>query len=324
MNHAATVDPIYREPLANSASRTLATTHAQDSAVSWAAIVAGAAGAAALSMCLLILGVGLGMSSISPWAQSGISAERLGVSTIVWVTATSLLASALGGYLAGRLRIRWTALHSDETYFRDTAHGFLTWALATLVTASLLASAIGAIVSGGVQAGATVAGGAATGLVAGATSAATTDSAGPIDYYVDSLFRPGAASTVDASQPLDGAQPINASPAPRSAEIDIAEARGILTHVTGAESLSPDDTRYLGQLIARRTGLTQQQAEARVAEVHARLQAARETAESEAKSAADKARKATAYGSLWLFIALLGGAFFASLAATFGGRQRDL
>lgn len=313
MNTAATIDPIHREPLANSAVRTVATTQTQDSAVSWAAIVAGAAGAAALSMCLLILGVGLGLSSISPWAQSGISAERLGVSSIAWVTLTSLLASALGGYLAGRLRVRWTSLHSDETYFRDTAHGFLTWALATLVTASLMAGAIGAIVSGGVQAGATVASGAATGLAAGATSAVSGTSSESIGYYVDSLFR----RADDSTMPADG------SPM-RTAQEDTTEALGIFAHVSQTGSLSAGDTRYLGELISRRSGLTQQQAEARVAEVHARLQAAREAAETEAKSAADKARKTTAYGSLWLFIALLGGAFFASLAATYGGRQRDL
>jgi len=210
------------------------------------------------------------------------------------------------------LRVRWTSLHSDETYFRDTAHGFLTWALATLLTATLMASAIGAIVAGGVQAGATVASGAATGMMAGATGAAgNSDSVG---YYVDSLFR----RTDDNTMMLDGTQP------QRSAAEDASEARGIFANFAGTESLSPDDTRHLGQIIARRTGLSQLQAEARVTEVYTRLQTAKVAAETKAKEAADAARKATAYGSLWLFIALLGGAFFASLAATFGGRQRDL
>lgn len=312
MNQSAVVEPHFHEPMINTALPTVATAPTQESAVSWAAIVAGAAGAAALSLCLLILGVGLGLSSVSPWAQSGISAGRLGVSTILWVTLTSLLASALGGYLAGRLRVRWTALHSDETYFRDTAHGFLSWALATLVTATLMASVIASIVSGGVQAGATVAGGAATGLAAGATSMVSDNAGDPLGYYVDSLFRPVGDSAIDGSQ------------LPRSPQEDAAEARGIFAHVAGSAALTSDDTRQLGQLIARRTGMSQQQAEARVIEVHGRVQAARSALETETKDAADKARKATAYGSLWLFIALLGGAFFASLTATYGGRQRDL
>src|SRR5579862_9291350 len=116
------------------------------SAVSWAAIFVGAAGAAALSLILLILGVGLGLSSVSPFAASGASATTFGVSTIAWLTFTQLAASGLGGYLAGRLRTRWASTHVDEVYFRDTAHGFLAWAIATLVTATMLASTMGAIV----------------------------------------------------------------------------------------------------------------------------------------------------------------------------------
>ncbi len=312
MHAVAVTEPLHREPFANSAPRSATTVETQDSAVSWAAVVAGAAGAASLSLCLLILGVGLGLSSVSPWAQSGISAGKLGISTILWITLTSLAASALGGYLAGRLRVRWTALHSDETYFRDTAHGFLTWALATLVTATLMASAVGAIVSGGVQASATVAGGVANGLAAGATSAVSGDAGDSVGYYVDSLFRPVGDSVIDGSA------------ATRTAAEDLSEARGIFVHVTGTGALSTDDTRHLGQIVARRTGLSQQDAEVRVSDVYGRLQAAREALETDAKTAADNARKATAYGSLWLFIALLGGAFCASLAATFGGRQRDL
>lgn len=143
-------------------------TQSNTSAVSWGAIVAGAAAAAALSLILLILGTGLGLSSVSPWAHSGISAKTFGVSTILWVTATQLIASGMGGYLAGRLRTKWVAVHTDEVYFRDTAHGFLAWAVASLVTAALLTSVIGSIISGGIQAGASVAGGVATTATAAA------------------------------------------------------------------------------------------------------------------------------------------------------------
>ena len=128
------------------------------SAVSWSAIFAGAAAASALSLVLLILGTGLGLSSVSPWASAGIGTAAFGVSTILWVTCTQLIASGTGGYLAGRLRTRYVAVHNDEVYFRDTAHGFLTWAVATVLTASLLASAVGTVVG----AGASAAGGAAS------------------------------------------------------------------------------------------------------------------------------------------------------------------
>lgn len=113
------------------------------SAVSWGAILAGAAAAAALSLILLILGTGLGLSSISPWANDGVSATTFGVTTILWVTFTQLVAAGMGGYLAGRLRTKWLEVHDDEVFFRDTAHGFLAWAIASLATATLLTSVIG-------------------------------------------------------------------------------------------------------------------------------------------------------------------------------------
>ena len=158
------------------------------SAVSWGAIVAGAAAGASLSLILLILGVGLGLSSISPWATEGVSAKALGVSTIVWLT--QLLSPAMGGYLAGRLRTKWTGTHADEVYFRDTAHGFLAWAVASLATAVLLTSAIGSILNGGIQAGVSVTAGAASAApddlaVTGQESSA--DSAS-IAYFINSLF----------------------------------------------------------------------------------------------------------------------------------------
>ncbi len=285
------------------------------SAVSWGAIAAGAAAAASLSLILLILGVGLGLSSVSPWSSDGISATTLGVSTILWLTITQLLASAIGGYLAGRLRTRWTGLHRDEAYFRDTAHGFLAWAVSSLATAALLSSAIGAILSGGVQAGA-----AAVGGMAGTTAAASARmtpgaDGGPMAYFVDSLFRR------DASAP--------AAPAPgnesgdRAPGRDAAEVSRIFMNVSRADPLPPEDIRYVGQLVAQRTGLTQADAERRVADVYAKAQTRLRNAELAVREAADKARKASAYSALWLFVSLLSGAFIASLAATFGGRRRD-
>lgn len=121
------------------------------SAVAWGAVIAGAIGAAALSLVLLLLGTGLGLAVISPWASRGISDEAAGVSTILWVTVVQLLASGLGGYLAGRLRTRWTSVHTDEVFFRDTAHGFLAWSVATLLMATVLSSAVGTAIGMGLD-----------------------------------------------------------------------------------------------------------------------------------------------------------------------------
>ena len=141
---------------------------------------------------LFLLGTGLGLAVVSPWASERISGTAAGVSTIVWVTVVQLLASALGGYLAGRLRTRWVTVHTDEVFFRDTAHGFLAWAVATLLMATLLSSAIGTAISTGLKAGGEVAKSAVTLAGAGAAAASTSDDArdnNPLGYFVDSLFR---------------------------------------------------------------------------------------------------------------------------------------
>jgi hypothetical protein len=307
-------------------------TRADLSAVSWAAIVAGAAAAAALSLILLILGIGLGLSSVSPWAHYGVSAATFGVSTILWVTFTQLIASGMGGYLAGRLRTKWVAVHTDEVYFRDTAHGFLAWAVASLATAALLTSVIGSIVSGGVQAAASVAGSVATtataaaaGGAAGAGSemAKSGSDSGPMGYFVDSLFRKDMNVTATASAPT-GSGAMSRGAAEQGTAASSSEVARIFMNTIRTGNLPAEDVRYVGQVVAQRTGLTQQDAEKRVSDTYTRLQAKLRDAETAARDAADKGRKASAYAALWLFISLLIGAFVASLAATYGGRQRDI
>lgn len=292
------------------------------SAVSWGAIAAGAAAAAALSLILLILGVGLGLSSVSPWAQAGVSATTLGVSTIVWLTLTQLLASGMGGYLAGRLRTRWVDAQVDEIYFRDTAHGFLAWAVASLATAAMLTSVIGSIVGGGVQAGATM----ASGATVAATTAATDDGDASIAYFVDTLFRRDAdAAATSTSAPANPAPstPVDTALTNMDNEREIAEIGRILMFHNLSEPLPEDDVRHVGQLVAQRTGLSQEDAQKRVTDTYARAQSQVREAETDARAAADAARKAARTAALWLFVSLLIGAFCASLAATFGGRQRD-
>ncbi len=287
------------------------------SAVSWGAILAGAAVAAAASLILLSLGTGLGLSAISPWAQRGVRAATFGVSSIVWVVVTQLCASALGGYLAGRLRTRWAAVHTDEVYFRDTAHGLLSWAVATLVTAAILLGVVSSAVGAATQASATLASGAAVAGTAAAASAGRVgaDGTGPTAYLVDSLFRKEPSTSAPA--------PVADSAASDAVRLPLAEVTRIFVNASGAASLPPQDLRYLGQMVSQRTGLQPADAERRVADTYAALQTSMTNAKTAAAEAADKARKAGIQASLWLFIALLSGAFAASFTATIGGRERD-
>src|ERR1700677_2996467 len=130
----ARASPIYAETIGAGRNE------AHSSGVAWAAVIAGAFVAAALSLILLALGAGIGLSAISPWAGAGASGSAVSKGAIVWMILMEIISSAFGGYLAGRLRTKWVQLHTDEVFFRDTAHGFLAWALATVVGAIFLAS----------------------------------------------------------------------------------------------------------------------------------------------------------------------------------------
>ena len=252
--------------------------HNKSSAVSWSAIFAGATAAAALSLVLLILGAGLGLSAVSAWTPNGISAAGFGLSSIIWITFTQLAAPSMGGYLAGRLRTQWVNVRIDEVYFHDTAHGFLTWAIASLSTATLLSSVTGTILGNSVQLGATVAGSASIGAatMAPASTSSGVDAAGPSatglsGYFVDSLFRRATATATATSasvEPAPAAPMADADAAASAAEIGRIFANGIR-----AGALPPEDVRYVGQLVAKRTGLTQADAEKRVADGFFRMQA---------------------------------------------------
>jgi hypothetical protein len=301
------------------------------SAVSWGAILAGSAASAALSLALLILGVGLGLSVVSPWANSGASATTISISAIIWLTLSALIAAAVGGYLAGRLRTKWTKVHTDEVYFRDTAHGFLTWAISLLLTAMLWASVMGSIVSGTIQAGASVAGGVATttatALTAGGAAAGTEtgkpgsdiESMG-MDYFIDSLFRKDLSTPSDSTSYENDT---NAAPTSTDDRRSVAEVSRIFMKSIQTGNLETKDSRYVSQIVAQHTGLTQEEAEKRVRDTYARIQKELKDAETAVKEAADEVREVSVYTSLWMFISLLASAFIASLAATYGGRQRQ-
>lgn len=284
----------------------ISTVHeAPDSAVSWAAVLAGAFVAAAMALILLPLGTGLSLSAISPWSNAGVSSTTIGIAGAVWLIVMQVIAAGLGGYVAGRLRTKWVAVHSDEVFFRNTAHGFLSWAVAVVISAGLLASAAAAIV--GVGTGVAATGVAAVG--AAAATAATRQQSGAgtegLAYYVDALFRTDHPSG-------------NSVEAPTS-----IEAGRIMATALGKGDISPADKTYLSQWVAARTGLSPADADKRVTDTVAQAKAARADAETKAREAAEAARKAGAYLSLWVFVSMLAGAFCASYAATIGGRQRD-
>ncbi|EML6555752.1 hypothetical protein R8O75_005609 [Klebsiella michiganensis] len=296
------------------------------SAVSWGAIFAGAAAAASLALMLLMLGAGLGLTSISPWENQGLAAGTVGIAAIAWLTFTQIVASGMGGYLAGRLRTKWVDTHTNEIYFRDTAHGFLTWAVALLVSAVLLTTTISSLIGGSAKVVGSVAGGATATAVNNAGEGSSMLSKSSMEYFTRSLFRASGSTPAGNSNASGNDVMAMNQPAPPKAEspAQLAEVTGIFANSIYSGALPKDDLTYVAQLVSQNTGISQQEAEQRVQAVYDKAQANLKEAKDKAQQAADAARKTTSYVTLWSFISLLIGAFVASLCATYGGRQRDL
>jgi len=266
------------------------------SGVAWPAIIGGAFASVALAVLLFTLGTGLGLASVSPWANSGATVTTVTVATGIWLIVMHWLASGLGGYLTGRLRTKWTGLHTHEVFFRDTANGFLSWAVASLAGAAIVASAMAFVVSGTAAVATGVAGGAAK--VAGQAASA---SMGPSTYMLDRLFRsdrPNAAGGAADAKAQSGQIIMN----------------GLTTGTV------PDaDKAYLAQMVAAQTGVSPEDAGKRVDQAIADAKAA----EVKAQQGVDAARKAGATMSIFTGLAMLIGAFIACVAAALGGQQRD-
>ena len=214
------------------------------SGVSWSAVCAGAFVIAAMGLILLALGAGFGLSSISFGSAAGASASTASKGAVVWFIVLEIVSSSLGGYIAGRMRTRWTRIHSDEVYFRDTAHGFLAWSVALVITAAFLTSAAASMVGSPEE---------------NSRRNSGDHGMGPNAYYVDSLLRSGGKSAPDDAS--------------NRGEIEV-----ILANDFRLGELPSGDKGYLAQLVAARTGMNQADAENEVTSTFANAQDAAEKA----------------------------------------------
>lgn len=259
------------------------------SAASWPSIIAGAFVAAASTVILVALGSGIGFASVSPWPDRGVSVTSFAVTTAIWLIVTQWVSAALGGYIAGRLRTRWMGTHSHEVFFRDTAHGLITWAVATILVVAVGASSF-MVARPGSEAGRMSA------------NSAPPNANSPVSAYeIDKLFRSsnfgGAALLGDARM----------------------EAAHIAANAFAEGSFPGADRAYLIDQLSARTGTSQADAQARVDEFIAAVG----QAQTKLKAEEDSARKAAAQASIYLALSLLMGAFIASVSAALGGRIRD-
>lgn len=337
----------------------------------WAAVLAGAVVATGVGIVFTGFAAALGLGSISIGADGGISLSWL-VVTAFFAVISLVAANLLGGYIAGRMRRPVEAAASDEVAVRDGINGLAVWGLGIIVGAVLAAMAVtgslravgsaaetavqatGSAVGGIAQGAGQLAGGAISGAgqaiggvaqgVGQAAAPALEDAmpagmqANPLDYITDTLLRPDGQNPVTTLQ-----QDVEANASDSQRQIV-----GILANLVRTGEISDPDRAYLRQQVAARTGLSEQEVNARVDEAVNRAQAIRDEAEKKIEAAkaqaqqlkteaeqrledakqqaADAAEKARVTGILSAFLlaaSALVAAAAAYIGAVHGGRDRD-
>jgi hypothetical protein len=256
-----------------------------NSTVSWGAIAAGSIVAVGVTLLFMAFGIGGGLAIVSPWQNEGVSATTFSWLSGIALVCLAMIASAFGGYVTGLLRHGWDAITEDERYFRDTVHGFVTWAFATVLTVFVIGAA-----------GTHILAGASAGSIPAAGAGAAQEASNGGDIYVDRLLRTNRQGTQAGN---------------------LADTRGELLRIitpgtVRGGQVADADRAYAAQIVAARTGLSPEDARRRVDETIAA-----------AKDAADKARKAAMKLALWSAVAMLAGALVAALAAAEGGKIRN-
>ncbi|MBJ3785875.1 hypothetical protein [Devosia sediminis] len=262
--------------------------------VDWPAIIAGIVIATAISLVLISFGSAIGLNFVDFNAREGASPILIGIAAASWFLWVQISSFMAGGYVTGRLRARNYDATEDESDVRDGAHGLLVWAGALIIGAILAISGVGAAVNMG---------GSALATATVAASNVAEGEANPLDpnaYFVDTLFR-------------------SETPA---ADTGIArdEAGRIFAQVAlGDGTVAAEDRTYLANVVAANTGLAPEEAQARVDQVIANVEAARQ----EAIEAARIARNTAIIAAFLLAASSLVAAIGAYWAAQKGGNHRD-
>lgn len=326
---------------------------ARFSYLEWGPVIAGALGAAAISLVFFTFGSAIGLSIVSPYPYAGLSLNTFIILAALFAALVQVGSFAAGGYLAGRMRTPWLSGHESERQFRDGSHGFAVWAVGILIGACIALSGAGGALKTAVQTTATLSAGAVAGGGAAMGPAIADRVAQPSDMAIDLLLRPAPGQRAAAATPAPApAAPTPAAPAtppaagtaqpetapaadPRPAmgmndgmrmemrRIPRGELQAPLTRVFATSlasgTMAPADRTYLAEIVARQTGLPQAEAEKRVDEAYA----AAKDAETKARAAADKARKMGALAAFLAAATLLIAAAAACAGAAMGGRHRD-
>jgi hypothetical protein len=273
----------------------------QPSRFSWGPVFAGAVIATALTFFVVWVGsgLGLGLSSAKGASEGGIKAFlTLGA---IYFVAANAFAFAVGGHVTGRL-MRPEAEPSEEESFRSDAHGLAVWGLAVVFGLGVLALTAATTVSGGAR-------------------SATT----PAIYWADKLLQPsaqlsslGAGAGAGAQGQVLTPEANSAGPSgPAATFADIKNEAARLLTVNAARGQNSDDSdrQELVRIVTQYVGLPAGSASGRVTSVENEMRA-------KAREAAETARRAASFISIWTATALLFSALVC-VAATVSARWKD-
>lgn len=263
----------------------------EGSYVDWPAIFGGGVAAAAISLVLMTFGSAIGLTLTDPLGGDGASLFWLAIAIAIWVVWVQVSSFMIGGYLTGRMRRRHFDSNEHEVDVRDGIHGLLVWATGLVISAILAFGGIGFLAQGAGQ---------ATGAAIGAATNGDSEGANLFDYTIDMLFR-------------------TTQPNAENAEAARMEATRILVGGVTGEGVSEDDRTYLASVVANRTELNQEQAQARVDDVIARAEAV----QTEIAEAAEQARRIAILVAFLTAASLAVSAAGAYFAAGMGGSHRD-
>ena len=264
--------------------------------VDWAAIIAGAVIASAISLVLLTFGSAVGLTLSSPFESEGMSAVGIAVALAIWLVIVQVWSFLAGGYVTGRMRRRALDATEHESDVRDGMHGLLVWGTGVVIGGLILASGGSGLLGATAQA----TGGLAKSAIDQIGDAA--NDSNPLSYVVDTAFRSTQAPT-DATAADDTQE----------------QATAIITRDLIDGDVSADDKAYIAQLISQQTGLPPEEAKKRVDTMVTSAQGVVE----DAKNAANRAKNFAVIAAFIAAASLAISAVAAFFAAGVGGRHRD-
>lgn len=265
--------------------------------VSWGAVFAGAVAALVIQMILNLIGLGIGLSTLNPTGNDTPTAATLSSGAGIWFVVSGIVASLIGGFLAGRLSGKPAA---GTTGY----HGLVSWAVTTLVIVYLLTSAVGGILGGAF--------GGLTSVLGGAGSA--------VGGTVQTAAQAAAPSLTKLSNPLDGIENRvrQTSGGQDPAALRDTAAQAVRAYLSGDAAQQAQAEQRATEALAKAQGISPDEAKAQVQNYRKQYEETVAEAKKKAVAAAEATRSAATQGALYASIALILGALAAFLGGRFG------